>query len=455
MGKFNFQRDWNFDQNNRLVDRDFLEGSTFDEVMQVYTPSLLVPGVDFREDLDGIMRQEIRNAGQYDPRQLMALAATDTPTVTTGQAADAAFNQQYVIAAGALPAIWPIDALGPATISSNNWSVKTSNPAVATVSTYRTVLDGPELFIFTYADANFTIDLFIDGRPYANNPITPLPSTGFAPFGFQKLVWGAAKESGRLLEFRMIGGFVGMYTKKPYSLRKPQPDRQPKIAVVGDSYVAPTVMQDAANAQVTSDGWLSGIYQRMGVELGLTSIVTDGISGTGYIAPGGANRPYGHAERLAWLQAVAPDVIVVHGGGANDIFTGSTDAQIIAAAVSYLTTLRANHPNAKLVFVEGFAPPGFTPGTYNPRYVAIRQGVQQALANAVDVYFISVASSNPPAINGTGFLGTPNASGNSDIYVGYDQIHLSRAGNRYVRGVIAAPLRRILADGGQLVGSLL
>lgn len=451
MGKFNFQRAWNFNQNNRLVDRDFMEGETFDQVMQEYLPTLLERGVGFREDLE----QLVREAAQYDPNQLIQLPATDNPTVTTGVAGDAAFNQAYQITGNVLPAVWPVEVFGPATIVNNLQSVKTSNTAIATVSTYRTILDGPEFSWFTYADPNFTWDLYIDGRPYASNPITPLSSTGFAPYGFQKLVFGSAKESGRLLELRGIGGLNSVFTKKPYTLRKPPPPRNPKIAVVGDSYVAPTVMQDAANAQVTADSFLSGIYQRMGQELGQLSLVTDGIGGTGVLAPGGGNRPYTHPERIAWLQATNPDVIVVHGGGANDIFTGNTDAAIIAAFISYFVTLKTNHPNAKLVFVEGFAPPGFTPATYNPRYIAIREGVQAGLAAAgVDAYFIPVASLNPPAIHGTGFLGSPNASGNSDIYVGLDGIHLSRGGNRHARGIIARPLRRILADNGPLVGQL-
>lgn len=388
----------------------------------------------------------------YTPNpQRMGPVSTDAPTVTTGVAADAAFNKSYVTAANALPAIWPIDAYGKFVISSNNWSARSSASSISSVTTYRFMADGSELLLFTYA--GFELDLWIDGRPYASNPILTAVSSGFSPFGFQKLVFADARP--RLIEFRSISGLVGVYTKNPYRCWKPGPDKNPKVAVVGDSYVTPTTLSDTLAANATPDPWLRGIYQRMPALLGITSLVTDGLGGTGYINGGGSSLPYTHASRISWLQDVDPDVIIVHGGGVNDLFGGSSTADIITAAVNYFTTLRTNHPDAKLVFVEGFSPPGFIPGTYNPNFITIRQGVQTALAAAgIDAYFIDVATTQPP-IYGTGYVTNANANDNSSLYVGHDTFHLSVRGAAYVRNFLYTKIRTVLADRGELVGTLI
>lgn len=391
---------------------------------------------------------------QYIPKESYAgPASTDNPTMTAGVAWDAAFNEVYITNAGALPPIWPVDCWGDMSIDSNTWSAKTNVNALATVATYRFMADGPEILVFTYA-AGFVMDIFIDGRPYNANPFTPVATSGYAPFGVQKMVFGSDKPEGRLIEIRMIGGLVSVSTKKPYRIWKPAPDPNPKVAVVGDSFVFPTVMSDTASG-AASEAWSNGAYQRMPALLGITSMTSDGIGGTGYIAPSGSNLPYTHPNRLAWLNRLKPDVIVMHGGGANDLYTGNSVADTITAATNHFKALRAQHPNAKLVFVEGFAPPLFMPSTFNPNYKAIREGVQTNLAaEGVGAYFLDIATTRPP-FNGTGYVTAPNGSGNSDIYIGSDGVHPTVKGNKYIRGIVAPKLRRVLADQGELVGKLI
>lgn len=392
---------------------------------------------------------------RYVPRDSLAgPAATDITNIAVGAAGDASFNEQYLTVGGnALPAVWPVDAFGRLTVANSAWSAKTHNNSIVTSSTYRFMCDGDSLALFTYSSI-FTADFFIDGRPWANNPVTLAVSTGYSPYGFVVMTFPNAKP--RLIEMRTTGGLNGVYTKKPYRVWKPPKDPNPTIAVQGDSFTAPTVYQDAA-AGVHPTGYYDlGIWQRMGPLLGVTSLVTDGVGGTGVINGGGNNVPYGHANRMQWISDVNPDVFVVHGGGANDIYQGNTDAAIIAAFVTHFKNLRQRLPKAKLVFVEGFSPPLFTPATFNPRYTAIRQGVQQQLATdgLKNVYYLDVATTRPPIL-GSGYVTAANASGNSDIYVGSDGVHLTARGNDYCRRYLAPKMRRVLADDGRLDGQLI
>lgn len=381
------------------------------------------------------------------------LAGDDLPTISLGVAADSAFNQSY-LPGNAAPRRTEdvVAAFGKMSVVSNNWSAKTSNNGVATVTTYRFMMDGPELCIFTYANG-FAIDLYVNGKPYAGNHILPEATTGFAPYGFQKFVFPSAKP--RLVELRMIGDLAGIYTKTPYRIWKPPVDPRPRLAVVGDSFVAPTVMQDAAAGGAPNAAWLRGVYQRMPMLLGLPHLVTDGIGGTGYVAGAASNRPYTHVDRVQWAQDVNPDVFIVHGGGANDLYNDHPLSTINATIQTYFRTLREKLPFAKLVFVEGFAPPlaGFSEN--NPDYITIRQTAQAALTD-VGVYYIDVATTDP-WISGqpNGYVTAVSGTGNSNIYIGSDAVHLTVAGNTYLRHRLAQKLLKILADDGTLLNQLI
>lgn len=415
--------------------------------------------MSYMRDADGNRLDEISikrklSIPKYSPNtQYAGPVSTDNPTVTTGVAVDAAFNKNYAVTGGALPANWPLDAWGKMVVAGGQWLALTSDAATGSVATYRFMYDGSELMLFTAANA-LLMDLYIDGKPYASNPIALATSAGFGSFGLTKMVFGSATP--RLIEYRTLAGTATLFAKNPYRMWKPGPDINPKVAVVGDSWVYPTTLSDTLNAAATPDPFLRGAYQRMPALLGITSLATDGVGATGYIADAaGAEEPFGGSTRLAWLQTINPDVIIVHGGGMNDLFYGNTTAATITAATTYFTTLRTNHPNAKLVFVEGFTPPGFTPATYNPNAVIIRQGVQTNLAAAgVGAYFLDVATTQP-AIYGTGYVTAGNANDNSSIYVGSDSYHLSARGAAYVRQFLHTKIGRILADNGDLVDELI
>lgn len=388
----------------------------------------------------------------YVPRHsLGGVAHTEVPVYTSGINFDGAFDESYTIGSNTLPNPWPVDCYGDMVVLNNAWTPMTSQSGVGTVGTYRIMMDGTDLMIFNYG--GFEMKIYIDGRPYANNPVLTAASTGFAPYGFQKLVFSTARP--RLIEIRSMSTPVAFYTKKPYRIWKPAPDSNPKLAVVGDSFVYPIVMSNTAAGNFSPDTWARGMWQGMESELGITSIATDGVGGTGYLAGSTGNTPYSHASRTSWLTRIKPDVIVMHGGGINDLYNSFTNAAIIAAVVARFTDLRANFPDAKLVFVEGFAPPLFTPATYNPNFIAIRQAVQTALeAASIRAYYLDIATTRPP-LKGTGYVTGAVAGENTSIYIGSDQAHPTQLGHQYLRSILAGKMKQVLADKGPLEGTLI
>lgn len=400
---------------------------------------------DLKAWIDG-QDSKVALAAKYNPRlSLSGLASADVPTFTAGIAADGSYTEGYQVAGTVLPNPWPVDCFGDMSASGNQWTAKDSQ-GNSTVATYRFMSDGTNINFFTYS-AGYWADLFIDGKPFGSNPLVLAGSPVFTPYGYNTIVFGSAKP--RLIELRMAPGFVGVYTKKPYRIWKPTPDINPSVAVVGDSYVGPTILSNTVAGAASGDASLQGMYQRMAASLGISKMTSDGIGGTGYLA---GTKPFGDPSRTSWLTRVNPDVVIVHGGGCNDLFFGQTVNQTVAAAVAYFTSLATALPNAKLVFVEGFTPPEFP---YQANYVLIRQGVQTQLAAlGIKPYFLDVATSREP-ISGTGYVTAANASGNSDIYIGSDQTHPTVAGHAYLREVLTSKIAKVLADSGPLAGTLI
>lgn len=377
-----------------------------------------------------------------DVRRLAGpLAVTDDiATITVNAAADPAYNKSYIIAGTSFPAGWPIDMGYTSDAFAGNFNYpERLNSATRRL---RFEMDGEKFA--TYTDAVGTIGdsflLFVNGAP-----VSLTPTAWGAGVSLTTFVFPTAKP--RIIELLTTVGINSVYTHNPYRLWKPDPLRRPRVLFVGDSYTAGATFNTSSG--VTEAPRLNGWSAQIGFHLGIEDWIVDGIGGTGFIV-GGAGEDFN--ERLADHVALAPDVIVVGGGGSNDLFQGQTTSAIIAAATDYLSDARAALPAAKLVFVEGFAPPtGFS--TFNDEYTAIRVALQAALATE-GVYYVDVASTSP-WIDGTGKIGATTGTGNSDVYIGGDGIHLSIAGHRYVRERLAPKLRTILADGGDLLNTMI
>lgn len=166
-------------------------------------------------------------------------------------------------------------------------------------------------------------------------------------------------------------------------------------------------------------------------------------AGTGYLA-GAPTLNYAAPGRFNALVAYNPDVVMIAGGGINDRNVGGiTVATEQAAVLDYLQKLRLALPNA-LIMVIG-AEAGATGPLAN--IFQMELAVQQAVAQFADPYCIFIPQSSGSAqkawVSGTGTTAAPNASGNSDIYIGPDTIHPVQVGCFYyaqqsANGIIAA-----------------
>lgn len=364
-------------------------------------------------------------------------------TLSVSTTADSSFTRVYTASASPTETSWPF-LRGRGTSGIYSTLEIQADPTFYMARPFDTITDGDALQILTYSYAGEELRFFIDDRPLTDAP------TIAATTGFQYFVLAFPNARRRHVRLHTGTGILQVMTKGRYQCFRPEPFQTPLALVVGDSYAAPAVMDNVTGA-LNSSGMLTGLYQDIARDLGLDEIMVDGVGGSGYSV---GTRSYLQALETS-VAKYRPDLLIAHGGGGNDIYQGKTDAQIISAATNFFARARMLcGPHAKLVFIEGVSPPGFTPATYNPRYIAIRQALQAALS-AVGVYYIDVATTDP-WIKGAGNVAAPVADGgNSSIYIGSDGLHYTANGAAYLRGRMAPKLQSVIADDGTLLNTLI
>lgn len=125
--------------------------------------------------------------------------------------------------------------------------------------------------------------------------------------------------------------------------------------------------------------------------LGWPIAVVDGVSGSGFLAPGGG---LPMTERVATVVAAAPEVVVVAGGN-NDAFRGYAPDEIEAAATEVLTELRAGLPDATVVALGPFTSL-LTGGTPDATTAAVRAAAQAAGVEFIDATELVGAATTGP-----------------------------------------------------------
>jgi lysophospholipase L1-like esterase len=199
--------------------------------------------------------------------------------------------------------------------------------------------------------------------------------------------------------------------------RPPAKAEPPVVMVLGDSYSAgfPGVRAEETFA--------ADAARRLRWQL-----ISAGREGTGFVAPGRIDKPFGtlFAEQLAWRPA--PDMIVVTGGH-ND-WRHSFEL-VKSAARRLLTEIKRRWPGTTVVLMGplwGSDPP--------PKGLQVRD----ALAEAADE--LRVAFIDPLAeqwITGDIHSGI----GNAPAYIRGDGTHPNAAGNRYLADRFVAALRKL------------
>lgn len=367
-------------------------------------------------------------------------AGSDAPVVVYSATPSGAYTKAYMISGTTLPADWPVYlGPGPSDFASNfSWPIPRSN-----FRNLRVMCDGSMFAFQTLVNAPLEggVLLFVNGAPVSLTPGTLGNGTTYTT-----MVFPDARP--RLIEIMTNAGFRSVHTANPYRCWMPPIPAGQKILVIGDSYSAGVTFGASASVEMQR---IYGFAATLGLYLGAESTYwTDGVGGTGYLKTGAGVGNY--ATRLPAHYASEPDVVIVGGGGSNDLFGASfSQSQIIAAATNLFIDARSALPNAKLVFMEGFSPPnGFS--TFKPDYIAIRAALQAALVD-IGVYYVDIATT-AAWIDGSGYIGATTGTGNSDLYIGADGIHPSPAGGPYIRERLAPKLRAILSDNGDLLNQL-
>lgn len=128
-------------------------------------------------------------------------------------------------------------------------------------------------------------------------------------------------------------------TPAPGPTDSPEVAAEPRLAFLGDS------LTEGIGAPPER-----GYAWQTAEQLGWPVAVIDGVSGSGYVAPGDG-RPM--PERVAPVIAAGPDVVVVS-GGTNDAFQGYPASAVGEAASALLDALRAGLPEADIMVVGPF-----------------------------------------------------------------------------------------------------
>lgn len=210
-----------------------------------------------------------------------------------------------------------------------------------------------------------------------------------------------------------------------------------RICIEGDSLLIGAGAQDTKNlfpvGNVSGRWTISDVFAGL---IGCDDVVNGGITSTGFVNPGTTNT---YIQRLPTLAAQNPNVLVVMGNH-ND--TSYTSNQRQSAITAYLQAARAALPNAIIVM---FGP-----------WPEVQSGVT-AMQNCDTDMYTAVKAFNDPYVvfyslmadsatshagisvanswsTGTGYssAGHQNSSGNSDNYVGPDQLHTTNLGSDYL-----------------------
>jgi hypothetical protein len=383
-----------------------------------------------------------RTIRPFRPDRHRLVLSPEQCIVTLAVGADASFNRAYMRGAGAVPANWPVDYGWHSPFLSGSTEHQGS-PTTYGVTTRRMMSDADEIILAHYpvvtaGTVNYGIQVYVDGQPVTAEP-QRFTAGGLT---YTKIAFPSGAKT-RLIEWITECGLTGVYVRKPYSLWKPQPLDGPHVYVIGDSMATPTVYGDTGTGTDHPTGF--GAFQGIAPHLGLTQINVDGVGGSGYLR---ASSQANYRDRmnlklvdpLYGMNTQLPHVLVVHGGGANDLYHSFTVAAIKDQVVAMFGEARdLLGPDAQLVFIEGMAlSGGFS--TFADEYADIRDHV---IANLPDVYVIGTAG----WLLGPGNVNTPDAGAeNHNLYIGADNIHFSIAGNLYYRQRLAPKLRRVLAD---------
>lgn len=237
------------------------------------------------------------------------------------------------------------------------------------------------------------------------------------------LSWGTTDFRRIRLEFASGQPLAGFYMRAVDSLFPPTCRTGPRIIVLGDSH---------SDGTGTVDGVTTWEYI-MGQLLGTRDVWQSAIGGTGYLQDASGVGVHFRSRMAADVQPYNPDIIVFAGGSDDTLFT---TAAVATEAQACWDQIHTWFPTTQIVSVATWGWAGHFP-TLGP--------YDTAIAAAADAYGIPhISPYSEGWLYGTGYAGHLTSDGNTDVFVGTDQIHPVQAGHLYDGRRVAAKLAQLL-----------
>lgn len=287
--------------------------------------------------------------------------------------------------------------------------------------------DAPDFKLyFKYSATTAVYRLKVNGKR-----VTDLPqSTGGITLGSRHLLsfdFSGDRSVKRIcLEFATVP-FGGIYVPKTSTLWKPQPYLD-KVIVLGDSIAGGSTM----NTGSSQGSWVARLAEMMGWD----DIWNSSIGGTGYVADNPDGTPNTFLDRIGIdVTAYKPKKIIIF-GGYND--SAENQATVLANARAVAANINAVVPTATVAMSgpwspDGPASAGLTNTNNTLKSVAAENEwifIDQINGDVYKGNLRLVDSS--PWITGTGNTSATTGEGNSDFYVGSDNVHPNDAGHKYI-----------------------
>jgi len=256
--------------------------------------------------------------------------------------------------------------------------------------------------------------LWVDGQVTEADPSALL--TGDATYRRLIVDLGSAKP--RLLEIEIDQNirFGGLTIEPNYNVWKAAPS-SPRVVVIGDSYT------EGLGATYN----VSGYSRQLGQRLGIADIWAQGEGSLGFLSTGTQSGLTARQKLDTDVTAYAPDWIVVALGIAD---TGQTPSAVQAEAELFFAKLLADNPEAPVTVIGPWRAPGTNPPSTIFDAVRLAAAAQTDAVASKRLFYVDTLAENWQQIAGR--IGATSGTGNSNVYIGTDNIHPAQAGHDYL-----------------------
>lgn len=177
----------------------------------------------------------------------------------------------------------------------------------------------------------------------------------YSNLNYYKLAFGSTAGGGRLLEIYSsnVGSFGGINVPTGYSIWPADIVQQPKIAMIGDSYLEGSMNDANLSLKLAVPDWFASTF-------GVNNPLVNGVGSTGVIADAGASAYNNFQARVTAgdidaSRIGAHDMVFVPGSvndanlTNNGVASPAGDATLQAAYQTYITSVMAAQPEALIV----------------------------------------------------------------------------------------------------------